>query len=54
LSCGLLPGVGRAVALQDGHVVEEAVLRVADIPGVQGWAFINSLRGWLDATLDSE
>ena len=53
LSCGLLPGVGRAVALQDGHVVE-AVLRVADIPRVQGWAFINSLRGWLDATLDSE
>ena len=31
-----------------------AVLRVADIPRVQGWAFINSLRGWLDATLDSE
>ena len=52
LSCGLLPGVGRAVALQDGHVVE-AVLRVADIPRVQGWAFINSLRGWLDATLDA-
>ena len=52
LSCGLLPGVGRAVALQDGHVVE-AVLRVADIPRVQGWAFINSLRGWLAATLDA-
>ena len=52
LSCGLLPGVGRAVALQDGHVVE-TVLRVADIPRVQGWAFINSLRGWLAATLDA-
>ena len=52
LSCGLLPGVGRAVALQDGHVVE-AMLRVADIPRVQGWAFINSLRGWLEATLDA-
>ena len=40
------------MALQDGHVVE-AVLRVADIPRAQGWAFINSLRGWLDATLDA-
>jgi para-aminobenzoate synthetase/4-amino-4-deoxychorismate lyase len=26
---------------------------VADIPRVQGWAFINSLRGWLAATLDA-
>ncbi len=53
LSCGLLPGVGRAVALREGRVVE-AVLRVADVPRVQGWAFINSLRGWLDATLDPQ
>lgn len=52
LSCGLLPGVGRAVALREGRVVE-AVLRVADVPRVQGWAFINSLRGWLAATLDA-
>lgn len=50
LSCGLLPGVGRAVALREGRV-QEAVLRVADVPRVQGWAFINSLRGWLAATL---
>lgn len=50
LACGLLPGVGRAVALRDGRVVE-AVLRVADVPRVQAWAFINSLRGWLDAVL---
>ncbi len=50
LSCGLLPGVGRAVALRDGRVAE-AVVRLADLPRVQGWAFINSLRGWLDATL---
>ncbi|KRB42176.1 aminodeoxychorismate synthase component I [Acidovorax sp. Root70] len=52
LSCGLLPGVGRAVALREGRVTE-AVLRVADVPRVQGWAFINSLRGWLAATLDA-
>lgn len=51
LSSGLLPGVGRAVALREGRVTE-AVLRVADVPRVQGWAFINSLRGWLAATLD--
>ena len=51
LACGLLPGVGRAVALREGRVVE-AVLLLADVPRVQGWAFINSLRGWLAATLE--
>lgn len=50
LASGLLPGVGRAVALADGRVVE-AVLRVDEIPRVEAWAFVNSLRGWLDATL---
>ncbi|WP_226447853.1 chorismate-binding protein [Acidovorax radicis] len=50
LSSGLLPGIGRAVALREGRVIE-AVLRVTDVPKVQGWAFINSLRGWLNATL---
>jgi len=50
LSCGLLPGVGRAVALREGRVTE-AVLRVEDVPQVRAWAFVNSLRGWLDATL---
>ncbi|ABM58573.1 chorismate-binding protein [Verminephrobacter eiseniae] len=48
--CGLLPGVGRAVALREGRVAE-AVLRLTDRPRVQGWAFINSLRGWLAATV---
>lgn len=50
--CGLLPGVGRALALRDGRV-SQAVLRLADIARVQRWAFINSLRGWLDARLES-
>ncbi|MDD2545336.1 MAG: chorismate-binding protein [Burkholderiaceae bacterium] len=50
LACGLLPGVGRAVALREGRVVE-AVLRVQDLPRVQDWAFLNSLRGWLPAVL---
>lgn len=51
LSCGLLPGVGRAVALREGRVTE-AVVRLSDLPRVQGWAFINSLRGWLEAGLE--
>ena len=50
LHCGLLPGVGRAVALREGRV-QEAVVRLQDLPRVQGWAFINSLRGWLAAVL---
>ena len=48
LSCGLLPGIGRALQLQSGRV-HEAVVRVEDVPRAQGVAFINSLRGWLDA-----
>ncbi len=43
-------GIGRAVALREGRVVE-AVVRVQDLPRVQGWAFINSLRDWLEARL---
>ena len=50
LRCGLLPGVGRAVGLQQGRMVEQ-VVRLDDVPRAQGWAFINSLRGWLDARL---
>ena len=50
LQCGLLPGVGRAVALQAGRV-QEGVIRVADVPRVQAWAFLNSLRGWIPAQL---
>ena len=50
LSCGLLPGVGRARLLEQGRL-REGVLRLADLPRVQDWAFINSLRGWLPARL---
>ncbi len=49
LSCGLLPGVGRAIALRAGRV-QEAVVRLEDVPRVEAWAFMNSLRGWLAAT----
>ncbi|GAA6121686.1 aminodeoxychorismate synthase component I [Acidovorax sp. FG27] len=50
LACGLLPGVGRAVALREGRLTE-AVLRLQDLPQVRAWAFVNSLRGWLPAEL---
>lgn len=50
LACGLLPGVGRALALRDGRV-SEAVVRVQDLPRVRGWAFVNSLRGWIAAQM---
>ena len=50
-ACGLLPGVGRAIALREGRL-SEAVLRLSDLPRVQAWAFVNSLRGWLAAELE--
>jgi para-aminobenzoate synthetase/4-amino-4-deoxychorismate lyase len=46
--CGLLPGVGRADFITQGRL-KEAVITLADLPRVQGWAFVNSLRGWVDA-----
>ncbi|OYU30966.1 MAG: aminodeoxychorismate synthase, component I [Comamonadaceae bacterium PBBC2] len=48
LRCGLLPGVGRAQALQEGRVTE-AVVRLDDLPAVTAMAFLNSLRGWVPA-----
>ena len=50
LSCGLLDGVGRARCLREGRI-REALVRIDDLPRASGLAFINSLRGWLDASL---
>jgi para-aminobenzoate synthetase/4-amino-4-deoxychorismate lyase len=50
LSCGLLDGVGRADFLARGQL-QEAVITLADLPKAQGMAFINSLRGWIEARL---
>ena len=50
LRCGLLDGIGREMALKEGRLVE-AVVRLDDLPRVQALAFVNSLRGWLDARL---
>lgn len=48
--CGLLAGIERGRGLQDGRLVE-SVIRPEDLGRVQATAFINSLRGWLDATV---
>jgi para-aminobenzoate synthetase / 4-amino-4-deoxychorismate lyase len=48
LHCGLLPGVGRRLALEAGQVVE-GVVTLSDVPRVKAWAFLNSLRGWIPA-----
>ena len=50
LACGLLPGIGRALALREGRLVE-TVVRLEDVPRVQGWVFLNSLRGWIGAEM---
>lgn len=50
LACGLLDGIGRAHWLREGRLVE-AVVRVEDLPRATGLAFVNSLRGWIDAEL---
>lgn len=50
LASGLLDGVGRALALAEGRVAE-GVVRVDDLARVRRVAFVNSLRGWLDAEL---
>ncbi len=50
LRCGLLDGIARAHYLHT-HRLVEACVRVEDLPRVQALAFINSLRGWLDARL---
>jgi para-aminobenzoate synthetase/4-amino-4-deoxychorismate lyase len=47
-SCGLLPGVGRALALESGRVSERVVLR-SELAQVSALAFINSVRGWIPA-----
>ncbi len=52
LHCGLLAGVGRARLLAEGHLTE-AVITLADLPRVQAVAFVNSLRGWVQARLIS-
>jgi para-aminobenzoate synthetase/4-amino-4-deoxychorismate lyase len=51
-SCGLLSGIGRAHWQAQGRV-EEAVVHLNDLPRVEAMAFVNSLRGWVDAVWDT-
>ena len=39
----------RILVVDEGRLTE-AVVRTADLPRVQAWAFLNSLRGWCPAT----
>ena len=48
LQCGLLDGVERARRVASGQL-HEAVITLAQLPEVRGYAFLNSLRGWIDA-----
>jgi para-aminobenzoate synthetase/4-amino-4-deoxychorismate lyase len=50
VTCGLLPGVGRAILLERGAVVERVVRR-ADLARATGLWFVNSLRGLLPVRL---
>jgi para-aminobenzoate synthetase/4-amino-4-deoxychorismate lyase len=52
LKCGLLPGIARARLLREG-AIEEAVLARDDLVRADGLASFNSLRGWIQATLDT-
>jgi len=50
LHCGLLDGVGRALALQRGEVVED-VVRLDELPRLRALRFVNALRGELPVRL---
>ncbi len=51
--CGLLAGAYRAELLDRGEL-REAVLRTADLARAERIWFVNSLRGWIPATLEPE
>ena len=53
LHCGLLDGVGREAALQEGWLAE-GVVQVSDLPRVKALAFVNSLRGVIPARLAAD
>ncbi|MCD6020794.1 MAG: para-aminobenzoate synthase, subunit [Actinomycetia bacterium] len=50
LEAGLLPGIGRAVALEEGRVVEGTVT-IADARSAEELALISDARGWRRAVL---
>ena len=50
LDCGLLPGVGREMALEDGWLVE-GVVTVEDLRRADALALVSDVRGRRDAVL---
>jgi para-aminobenzoate synthetase/4-amino-4-deoxychorismate lyase len=50
LDCGVLPGIGREIALEEGRL-EEAVLRVEDLRRAQRLALVSDVRGQREALL---
>lgn len=51
LGCGLLDGVLRAELLEQGQLAE-AILDIGCLGRADGLAFFNSLRGWVEVTLE--
>jgi para-aminobenzoate synthetase / 4-amino-4-deoxychorismate lyase len=50
LDCGLLPGVGRELALEEGSL-REAVIRVPDLRRAEALALVSDVRGRREAVL---
>lgn len=53
VSSGLLPGIGRAILLEQGLIQEKRV-RLDDLKKASGFATVSSLRGWCLAVLDQD
>jgi para-aminobenzoate synthetase/4-amino-4-deoxychorismate lyase len=51
LDCGLLPGIGREVALEEGRLAERRRITVDDVRSAQELALVSSTRGWRRAVL---
>ncbi|GMV99036.1 MAG: aminodeoxychorismate synthase, component I [Candidatus Hydrogenedentota bacterium] len=52
VECGLLPGIFRAMILKAG-VVSERAIHVDELRRAQGIWLVNSVRGWMTATLET-
>lgn len=50
VQCGLLPGTFREQLIEDG-VIEEDIITLDDLPNIEKMWFINSVRGWLEVSL---
>ena len=51
IDAGLLPGIGRAVALEDGTLTEVPIT-IEDLRSAEELALVSDARGWRRAVLD--